>query len=800
MMLVLGVSLALAIQTQSGTALPKRAPVVRDSVVDATFDPRRSRRRGSRKAVTAEDQRTAYKDGLSRETMTKARVARMSMDSALVSYDAMAHMRLSAGMSLMKLGRDRLLFRHESAARVQWQLGVGAWMDVKGKRTTIPALPKEAHDELRREMDDPDMNASVPYYPGYEPLWVGSSMAKAQVNDKEVVNPLADGAEAYYTFESGDSAAFTLPDKSVIRLREIRFRPREPKWNLVVGSLWFDTRSGQLVRAAYRLSVPMDIWSVATQDNPKSMDDVPVWVKPMITPMHAEVSAIAVEYGLYQGRFWLPRVRVAEGSAQVSFMHVPFKMEESFNYASVNAKDSLPPIPGLRAPRVQLDTMSEERRQQYLDSTRAALRGRALATRDSIRQGIKKIVHNPCDTASTRITSITRGEGELRMAVRTPCNLASLENSPELPASPYDKGEELFGTEDLEALKAEALSLSAQAPFSLRMQMLPPPSMQYGLSMTRYNRVEGLSLGGEIEQQLGAGYSAEAIGRFGFADREPNVEFTLTRSNVATLVHVAGYNRLVSANDWGHPLTFGSSFGALMFGRDEGFYFRATGLELGGDQTSSFGGGTRVSWRTFLERERSAAVHTNFSVNGADMPANLVAVRSTFVGAGLRVMNDYGLDPAGLRVSSDFRVEAAHGDSLYGRAALDVSVSHGLGLLAGSVTVAGGTSAGALPAQRFWYLGGSQTVRGQSPDVAQSGNAFWMTRAELGSTYSGARPAVFADLGWVGDRTKFSDVGRPMSGVGTGVSFLDGMFRFDVSRGLYPRKQYRVDLYLESRF
>ena len=116
------------------------------------------------------------------------------------------------------------------------------------------------------------------------------------------------------------------------------------------------------------------------------------------------------------------------------------------------------------------------------------------------------------------------------------------------------------------------------------------------------------------------------------------------------------------------------------------------------------------------------------------------------------------------------------------------------------MTVAGGSSAGNLPAQRRWYLGGSQTVRGQSPDTAQSGNAFWMTRAELGSSYSGMRPAVFADLGWAGDRDKFSEVGRPLSGVGAGMSFMDGMFRFDVSRGLYPRKQYRVDLYLESRF
>ena len=140
------------------------------------------------------------------------------------------------------------------------------------------------------------------------------------------------------------------------------------------------------------------------------------------------------------------------------------------------------------------------------------------------------------------------------------------------------------------------------------------------------------------------------------------------------------------------------------------------------------------------------------------------------------------------------------GDSLYGRAALDLTASHGLGRLAGSLTVAGGSSIGGLPSQRRWFLGGSQTVRGQSPDTAQSGNAFWLTRAELGSSDAGMRPTVFADLGWVGDRSKMGDIVRPMSGVGAGLSVLDGLFRFDVARGIYPRKQFRVDLSLEAKF
>jgi hypothetical protein len=39
-----------------------------------------------------------------------------------------------------------------------------------------------------------------------------------------------------------------------------------------------------------------------------------------------------------------------------------------------------------------------------------------------------------------------------------------------------------------------------------------------------------------------------------------------------------------------------------------------------------------------------------------------------------------------------------------------------------------------------------------------------------------------------------------MSGVGAGASVMDGLIRFDVARGLFPRKQWRVDMYVEARF
>ncbi|HEY7237396.1 MAG TPA: ShlB/FhaC/HecB family hemolysin secretion/activation protein [Gemmatimonadaceae bacterium] len=756
--------------------------------------------------VTARVLATAFHDHNARLLLERARESRLSQDSALLSYDATAYQRISAGMGFARIGRDRLIFRTENVSRVRWQRGIGAWIDVKGQRTAIPVAPKEAQEDAERDMAEEADMAAIPYYPGYEALWIGAGSVRGSVDERQFVHPLATGSEAYYLYESGDSIDIHLPDKSTVKLRELRVRPREPKWNLVVGSLWFDTKSGQLVRAAYRFAAPLDVWSMVKEEDPHSMDDVPKWVMPMISPMHAQISAIAIEYGLYETRFWLPRIRAAEGSAQVSFMHVPFKFEQSFKYASVNAIDTLPG-PVVVANQLRLDTLPDSVAERMRDSLRAQRRAR----RDSVKAGLLKAPVDQCDTSAFRIVRHTENwrEGvELRTAYRVPCDLKKLANSPDLPGSIFDPGEEVFGAKERDALIAEALSIGAQPPFLLGSGHLPPPTLKWGPEFMRYNRVEGFSLGGQAEQQLGGGYNARAIGRIGFADFEPNVELTVERTNLEKTYAVTGYNRLVAANDFGNPLSFGSSLSALLFGRDEGFYYRASGVELtrARDPRSD---GARIDWRLFFENERSAKQETNFSFGPAFIP-NIVASNEQYAGSALHVNHTAGLDPRGARLLTDVRLEAASAlskqDTIwnrYARGAVDLTFSHGLPKqLLGAVTLSGGTSVGTVPAQRLWYLGGAQTVRGQRPDTAQSGNAYWLTRTELAYDAGGFRPSLFGDIGWTGDRTLLykNQIGRPMSGVGVGTSIMDGLFRFDVARGLYPQQRVRVDMYVEARF
>lgn len=785
--------------------------IVRDSSDSAAIASVRDRHGYARRLpVTAQVLATAFRDPGAKLLLERAREARLAQDSALLAYDATTYQRISAGMGFSRIGRDRLIFRTENVSRVQWQRGIGAWIDVKGQRTAIPIAPKEAQAEAQDDMaDDADM-AAIPYYPGYEELWIGANEGQGiqkTVNERELVHPLAKGAEAYYRYESGDSAIIRLPDKSVIKLRELRIRPREPKWNVVVGSLWFDTKTGQLVRAAYRFAAPLDVWSYVKEDDPHSTDDIPKWVMPMISPIHAQITAVAIEYGLYSERFWLPRLRSAEGSAQVSFMHVPFKMEQSFRYSSVNVRDSLPPI--VVADAMGLDTLPDSVADHMRDSIREARRAR----RDSIRQGLLAKEHHigQCDTSAYRIVMRREGRPDglrLNTAVRIPCDVSKLENSPELPKSIFDADEDVFGASERDALIKEALSMGAQPPFLLGSGHLPPPTIKWGAEFMRYNRVEGFSAGGSIEQPLGAGYTARTVARLGLADLEPNLELSLERTNLEKTYAITGYNRLVAANDWGNPLSFGSSLSALLFGRDEGFYYRASGAELTRTRDPR-SDGPHVDWRLFFENERAARQNTTFSLGAAFVP-NISAQNEQYLGSGLRVNHTAGLDPRGLRVLTDVRLEAATAlarhDALwhrYARGAAEVTISHGLPeQLLGAVTLSGGTTAGVVPVQRLWYLGGAQTVRGQSPDTSLSGNAYWLTRTELAYDAGGVRPSLFGDLGWTGDRSRFyrNQLGRPMSGVGTGASFMDGLFRFDVARGLYPQKRWRVDMYVEARF
>jgi hypothetical protein len=286
--------------------------------------------------------------------------------------------------------------------------------------------------------------------------------------------------------------------------------------------------------------------------------------------------------------------------------------------------------------------------------------------------------------------------------------------------------------------------------------------------------------------------------RYGFADKKVTGELALTRSNGRATWRLGGYHRLAAANDWGSPLTFGSSLGALLFGVDDGAYYYAGGAELAFEPAR---GGSTL--RLFAERHRPAIRQTHWSlanaINDVQFQENIVATRGDYFGVQGRMFRSYGMDPLGWRGLLDFRVEAATGDSTYERVGADLTISRAFGSLAASVGAGAGAAFGDVPSQRRFFIGGAHTVRGQQLDLT-GGESYWLARAELGLANVFMRPVVFADLGFAGPRDKWAKPGRPMSGVGAGLSFVDGLFRFDLARGVYPTERWRFYGYLEARF
>jgi len=751
-------------------------------------DPRYSRR-GPLPDVSAGVAANAYRDASARETIRRARAARFLQDSTLTSYDATVKQRLSAGLNVKSIGHDRLLFRTELAARVRWNQSNRVWVDMLGARSAVPTSFPGA-----RVLTGMAEMVPIPYFAGSERLmwWFNFDGGEGD-NDEDTfsyVNPLERGAEAVYEYRSGDSAMIHLPGGKEIVLKEVVVRAREASDDLIVGSLWFES-GGQLVRAAFRPAAPMNMMKIVGED---SFEDVPAPIRAtLLTPFSFDIEAFTIDYGLYGERWWLPRSQTARGELRMGFVRSTATLDQSFRYASVNGTDTLPSLSaGMR--RVSTD-VGDDIGSVVEGVVDGVVPGRQFRRRSRAIDCAKG------DTAYHR-----ERRGDIRMTITMPCDTAALAHSPELPPSIFDKGEETFGIAEARTLAKELgidKELAAVSGSSSSTAKSTVVSYGWRRGLMRYNRVEGLSLGVLAERKIGKAYDGNALLRLGSADLEPNVELRIARGTEQGSAELTGYHRLNSANDWGDAFGLGGSLSALVFGRDEGFYFRSSGAELIGARVAS--AATGVTWRMFAERQHNAPVETQVSLpnafRGAEFEPNVRAIPATEGGASARIRSAYGLDPRGFRLSSDIRLEAATGTFDYTRGAIDLNASRylfrdvGLSLMGGA-----GTSGGTLSPQRAWHLGGTSTVRGFPPD-ALMGDAYWLARAELALLGGPVlRPVVFYDAGWAGPRGSWSKSPGNIRGAGVGVSFLDGLARIDLARGVDPRTVWRVHLYVEAAF
>ena len=228
----------------------------------------------------------------------------------------------------------------------------------------------------------------------------------------------------------------------------------------------------------------------------------------------------------------------------------------------------------------------------------------------------------------------------------------------------------------------------------------------------------------------------------------------------------------------------------LLFGWDEGDYFRATGGALG---LASPDG--RIFIETFGERHRNAPLPRRDLLY--DPRPTVVSARGWYYGLRGQTQAQRGDDTRAGIVSGRVWGEAAFGEGDYGRLAIMVSGSRDL--LFGStlgVRLSTGTVMGDPPPQRLFLVGGSHSLRG-FPGGAGSGEAFWAARFELANDLPGLRASVFYDLAWAGAREAYRS-GAPLGGVGLGVSLVDGLLRADLARGVLRGDRWRAHFYIDG--
>jgi hypothetical protein len=421
-----------------------------------------------------------------------------------------------------------------------------------------------------------------------------------------------------------------------------------------------------------------------------------------------------------------------------------------------------------------------------------------------LRSQLDSLRTSQCAASGTYVRYRSRYGRRVPAEVSVPCDSVKLANATIFSGDLMGQNEAVWGSNDRAALIA---SLASAMPLALSPQ---PIRIVSGLEFVRYNRIEGLSIGGALRQDLGPGLRWEAQARASLADRQLNGEVFVDRSVAGSSWRISGYRRLVSADDYGLPFVLGASVQNLISGLDERFYYRSAGLELSGVRNRSLGGGA-LTWRVFAEHQSAAVAEAEWVVRrlwdgSAGFSENIVdtlggARRGVFGGAALRWRATRGDDASGWRFSTDTRGEGAAGEVSYGRVAMDLTVERRLparlrAIASGSL----GSSVGELPLQRYWNLGGWQTVRGYVSGT-QRGESFWMTRGEL--LYEGFRrlqPSLFTDQGWAGERSDLFSRVRQLRSVGVGAAFLQGLFRLDAARSLADGGRWRVNSYASARF
>ncbi|CAN5773330.1 hypothetical protein BH23GEM10_BH23GEM10_06930 [soil metagenome] len=742
--------------------------------------------------VHAQAAADAFLDAGAAVLFNRARDARLQTDAAIRSYTAIVSSRMAAGLRMPL--KDRTLFRQETAARVRWSRDAASVVQLLGSRAQHPGGVEVANSGFGVDMlFDPSRDRLYFGFGGNDgdradPDSAGPARADTVRADDDrarddrtdddywIEHPLGETAERFYRYQSGDTLTISLHDGRLVRVIELIVIPRYDNPHTVRGALWTDAGSGALVQAAFRLARKVDLlrdmnlfddeedcsYRVGEEGDRQSCRDAAGMVPGFLKPFEFDISLMTVEYSLWELAHWLPRTMRFEGVIRAGVISAPASMAISYDMEDV-----------------LLDGESDESEADAADRT-------------ADEWGL--------DVEHRRIN---RKNDRRPFIVIMPTDSVSLLDSDLLPPPIWKDAPGFFTEGEIEQLARRIERLPGP-------QVVVRPPLRFGWGwgepgMLRYNRVEALSLGARVTQPLPLfGTELTAVGRIGIGDLRPNVELAASRETTRRTLNLRAYHALASVAADNRAFGFGNSVSALLLGRDEGEYYRATGAAL----TWAPPAMRRQSWDVtgYVEDQRAVERNTQVALprvwSDAVFRPNIVADEAVQYGAALRVRPWWGTDAAAAQAGIDVQLQAEAGDYQHARGSVTLRAAAPLfpGVRVGLEAAVGSTE-GDVPVQRLFYLSGASTVRGYEPSTV-TGTSMARARLEIARAYPFANLAAFSDWGWAGDRDdiRSSNVRRANErlAVGIGASLLDGFVRLDLAHGLYAPRGWRVDLHMDA--
>jgi hypothetical protein len=740
----------------------------------------------------------AYLDPVARSIHRAASENWKEIDESVVRYTALIQQRIAAAIRTPL--KDRTLYRNETAVRAFWDRDYEPLLQVLGTRAQYPGREIAEREGNLSWLDDLAFDA--PFEPGGDRLLFGLTDQDEegfQPSDDDfwLAHPLAAGADTLYQFRSGDTLTLALPDGRSLQTVKLDVLPREADVHRITGSLWIEPASGALVQAVYRLSRQFD----AIRDVPELQEEEErgefKYVPGLLKPWTFDMSMVAIEYGLWDFEIWLPRTMRVEGEAAAGILKFPVSMDISYRIESV--------------------TTEEEASEAQAAAAAAAAAGepgslmeRHFETRAEAMAFIAELLTDRSGVTYEPLTGSNPTASGRTSRFIVPEDRSLITTSPDLPPPIWEDAPGFASDEDLE----EWVGTLADLP-SPPVQGIPWAA-NWGWhrpDLIRYNRVEGPAVGGRFQARFGAGplgpWNFSASGFMGFADLEPKARLSFEKSTVTRRVALGAYRELQATDPRGRYLAFGNTLNAFLFGRDDGEYFLATGLDLTWRPPEA----SRESFlfRAYAERQDPVskkidfALFRNWSGEGIFRP-NVPADLAEEAGAELRLSPWWGTDPLLPQVGLELYGHGAfwrepgsaeERDYVRASAVLRVAVPMAEGRWRVGMEAGGGTTWGASPLQRNWFLGGATTLRGYGASTV-FGSSFTRGRVEVARVFDVGTVSFFGDAGWAGVRESF-DADDLLYGVGIGGSVLDGLIRMDLSQGLRGSgRQLRLDLYLDA--